>query len=218
MIRNAEIQESNFGVGFQNPSIFKMLNRKTAATKFIRYLFGQWFHLALIMLCLAPSSSYALELYTVLKNDCETETGLIVHTDSDNAYLLNLAGKLAIVERELINVVLVYNVHDNPIKNLDLTSGLQDYLREVHVDDKENTRFLGWPTRFLENLIIFHDIEGKTHLVDTDKIKHFSLPEESGFLTKDTAQFKHAEFGLGGNLPEFEKELVGIKNSSILPG
>ncbi|MCP4754471.1 MAG: hypothetical protein GY866_26615 [Proteobacteria bacterium] len=178
------------------------MNRNVSDQTRSRTFFWRLFQIATAILCLAPSKSFALEVYTLITNGCHPETGLIVGTDEDNAYLLNLDGKLAVVKRQEIDLVLVYYIHDNPIKSLDLTSGLQDLLREVQVDDNENTHFIGWPIRFMENLIIFFDIDGKTHLVDVDKIKRFSQPGNIDFTVKETTNYKAANFGLGGNLPE----------------
>lgn len=158
--------------------------------------------IALTTLCLFQGELFALELYTIIKNGCEPETGLIINTDNSSVYMLNLEGKLSVVDRSETDLILVYNIHDNPIKSLDLNSGIEELLREVHVDDVEKTHFIGWPIRFLENLIIFFDIEGKTHLVDIAKIATFSRPANFILKQKTTAKYKLSDFGLGGNLPE----------------
>ncbi len=189
---------------FNSPHISRIKTMKPTLSVRMKSNLLLWrlFRIGLAVLCLAPSESFALEVYTVITNGCEPQTGLIVNTDDDNAYILNLEGELAVVKRGEIDVVLVYYVHDNPIKSLDLTSGLRNFLREVHVDDNENTRFVGWPIRFMEELIIFYDTEGKTHLVDIDRIKHFAALESVDSTLLEIGNFKPGNFGLGGNLPE----------------
>ncbi|MGK5093944.1 hypothetical protein WDW89_18265 [Deltaproteobacteria bacterium TL4] len=177
------------------------LSKKKTASK-ISLNSWRWFPLLLAILSLVPGTSSALEVYTLIKNGCEPETGLIVNTDDDHVYMLNLEGKLAVLQRKDVELVLVYNIHENPIKFLDLDSGLKESLREVHVDDNESTHFIGWPIRFIENLIMFYDIDGKTHLVDLDKIKTFTQPQFTQLTVKEIANYEPVTFGLGGNLPE----------------
>lgn len=166
--------------------------------------------------CIVPVCASALEVYTLMKNGCERETGLIINTDEENVHMLNMDGKLVVQKRKEIDIILVYHVHDNPIKYLDLGSGLKDSLREVQVDDNENTHFIGWPIRFIENLIMFYDIDGKTHLVSLDKIKAFSHPDVTNFATEEISNAKPVKFGLGDNLPEC-KSIDPDENKYIEP-
>jgi hypothetical protein len=155
---------------------------------------------------LIPDRSYALEVYSMIINGCDAETGLIVDADDKSIHMLTLDGNLAELRRNDIEVVLVYNIHDNPVSSLNLASGLYDTLREVEVDDKEGTHFIGWPIRFIENMIVFYDVDGKTHLVDLEKIKAFTYPKDVGFTAKPISNFKPVHFGLGDNLPECRQE------------
>ncbi len=166
---------------------------------------------------LNPEKLYGLELYTLIKNGCEPETGLIINTDDLNVYMLNLDGKMAVVKRSEADLILVYNIHDNPLEFLDLNSGTGKLLREVHVDDIDQTHFIGWPIRLLEKIIIFYDIEGKTHLVDIEKIESFAPPKELIFTIKETSKFKKEKFGLGGNLPQCRKEEVREEINVVEP-
>jgi len=158
--------------------------------------------LLLAVLFFMPALSEALEVYSLVKNGCEAETGLIVHADDMQIHMLNLNGELAVLDRNNVEVILVYNIPDNPVGSLDLSSGLYDSLREVEVDDIEKTHFIGWPIRFIEDLIMFYDIDGKTHLVDLDKIKTFTYPDDIERAVRPVAIFQLYHFGLGENLPE----------------
>lgn len=171
-------------------------------------LFSLWF--------LFPASSVAMEIYSLVHNGCKAETGLIVHVDDETVQILNLSGKLAVLRRQEVELVLVYNLHDNPIGSLDLASGLKASLREVEVEDKESTHFIGWPIRFIEDLIIFYDTGGKTHLVDLARIKRFTYPETIDGSVKELSNHKPVYFDLGGNLPGCKTE-TGTDRKRVSP-
>lgn len=161
----------------------------------------KYFYILLLTLLL-PIQIQAIELYSLVMNGCETKVGLIVNTDENEVHILDVDGGLSILNRKDIELILVYNIHDNPIQSIDLNSGLKESLKEVYVDDIENTNFIGWPIRFVENLIVFYDINGKTHLVDLDKIKIFKEATADNLWVKNIANYKNVSFGLGDNLPE----------------
>jgi len=104
---------------------------------------------------LLPANTMALEVYSFVTNGCNFETGLVVNTDEEHVFILNTEGILKKVERGEIELILVYNIHNNPIKSLDLINEAEDYLREVKIDDTEQTQFVGWPIKFFEDLIVF---------------------------------------------------------------
>ena len=164
-----------------------------------------------LSLLFIPVKSYGLEIYSLITEGCTAQTGLIVNADDTNVYILNLDGELALLERKKIELILVYNIHDNPIKRLRIASDLEASLREVYVDDNENTHFIGWPIRFIEDLIMFYDIDGKTHLVDIGKIKTFSDPKNIALADKNLSTYKPVYFGMGDNLPECKREAAGEK-------
>lgn len=171
-----------------------------------RFRLGRVLSFVFILPFLLPVKSTALELYSLITGGCRAQTGLIVNTDETTVRMLTLDGTMAEVPRQMIEVVLVYNIHDSPFQRLDLTSELQASLREVEVDDNENTHFIGWPIRFIENLIVFYDIDGKTHLVDIDRIKRFSYPDTRSLGINSIANYTPVRFGLGDNLPECRRK------------
>ena len=124
-----------------------------------------------------PGVVYSLEIYTLIGDDCGTNTGLIVGGDERRIYMLNVGGNLSSIDQDDVQLALVYNIHDNPIRMVDLSSELGSLLREVKLSDEEQTHFIGWPIKFIDQIIVFFDIDGKTHLVDLEKIKNFSAPE-----------------------------------------
>ena len=154
-----------------------------------------------------PGVVYSLEIYTLIGDDCGTDTGLIVGGDERRIYMLNVDGGLSSIDQDDVQLALVYNIHENPIRTVDLSSELGGLLREVKLSDEEQTHFLGWPIKFIDQMIIFFDIDGKTHLVDLEKIKNFSAPELPFNKRKEITNAKPTRFGLGASLSQCKKTI-----------
>jgi hypothetical protein len=152
-----------------------------------------------LLVVVAPAS--AIELYTIVHKGCEAHTGLIIHVNENAVYQINIEGKLVVTDRSGIEHILVYNTIANPFSYLDLDSGLVSYIREVKVSSDDEHRFIGWPIRFLEDLIVFFDLDGRTHLVQTDTVQKFSTPVYEGLSKKKISDFHRTSFGFGRNLP-----------------
>ncbi len=159
-------------------------------------------YICLSFFCVLSSSVSGIEIYSIIHKGCQANTGLIIGINTEDVFQLDINGKLVKTSRNGIENILVYNTLDNPINQLDLTDELRDFAREVEVQAEEDTNFIGWPIRFLEELIVFYDIEGKTHLVDIDMIQRFAVPETISSQVKSIKHFKTYQFGFGNNLPE----------------
>jgi len=155
-----------------------------------------------------PGVVYSLEIYTLIGDDCETNTGLIVDGDDKLIYMLNVDGRLSTIDQDDVQFALVYNIHDNPIRTIDLSSGIGGLLREVKLSDEEQTHFIGWPIKFIDQIIVFFDIDGKTHLVDLEKIKNFSATERPFNKRKEINNAKPTRFGLGASFSQCKKNDV----------
>ena len=153
-----------------------------------------------------PGQAFSLEIYTLVGDNCETETGLIVGGNERRIYMLNVDGRLSSIGQDDVRLILVYNIHDNPIPMVDLNSELGSLLREVELSDVEKTNFIGWPIKFIDQVIMFFDIDGKTHLVDLEKIKNFSAPEQPFNKRKQIVNAKPTQFGLGTSLSQCKKK------------
>jgi len=144
------------------------------------------------------------------------QTGLIIHVNDHEVYQINIEGKLVVTARSGIEHILVYNTIANPFSDLDLDSGLGAYIREVKVAVDDEHRFIGWPIRFIEELIVFFDLNGRTHLVQTDSIQKFSTPVYEGLSTKKISDFHRISFGFGRNLPACS-EKASSSTSTVQP-
>ena len=168
--------------------------------------FGLCLSLLMGLVLYIPGQAYSLEIYTLVGDNCETETGLIVGGNERRIYMLNVDGRLSSIGQDDVRLILVYNIHDNPIPMVDLNSELGSLLREVELSDVEKTNFIGWPIKFIDQVIIFFDIDGKTHLVDLEKIKNFSAPEQPFNKRKEISNAKPTQFGLGNSLSQCKKK------------
>ncbi|NQU64946.1 MAG: hypothetical protein HQ517_11805 [SAR324 cluster bacterium] len=172
--------------------------------------------LFLIYLLINVTPLAALELYTIVHNGCDAQTGLIIHVDEQLVYQINIQGKLVTIPRKNIDHILVNNTIANPFSKLDLTSGMGEYLREVRVSSNDKLVITGWPIRFFEDLIVFFDLEGKTHLLQTDDIQEFSLTKMEGLQEKNIALFQRMTFGFGNHLPACS-EKASKESTTIQP-
>ena len=164
----------------------------------------KWFKTLLLitLFLMGGADLYALELYSIVHAGCSRATGLIIDVDEEQIHLLTLKGELLVLEKEGVEHILVFNTLDNPIPQLEMSGPLRDYVREVAVQGDVENDFIGWPIRFMEDLIVFYDTEGKIHLVDVDLIQGFSTPETMGMAPIELKQHKSYRFGFGNNLPE----------------
>ena len=182
-----------------------------------RFLIRVCLHLLLGIVLYFPGVVYSLEIYTLIGDGCRTNTGLIVGGDEGQIYMLNLSGNMISIDQDDVQLALVYNIHDNPIRVVDLSSELGGLLREVKLSDEEQTHFIGWPIKFIDQIIVFFDIDGKTHLVDLEKIKNFSAPEKSLNKRKEIANAKTTRFGLGASLSQCKKKYLEDSIKMVQP-
>lgn len=156
---------------------------------------------AFLFFAALPGVASGLELYSIVSRDCRAATGLIVNVTAEAVQLLSVEGRFAEVPRGQVKHILVYNTLDNPIAQVSLSEALRDQLREVYLGNGGKPSFTGWPIRFLENVIVFFSLEGKTHIVDVDRILKIRRPAEMPERIA-IANATPTAFGFGGSLPE----------------
>jgi len=118
----------------------------------------------------------ALELYQFKNGNCDIQTGLVLNTDQEKVYILDTNGQIQSFERDNIQNIWVYQTLKHPFSVIHLEDGLTKYLKSVmfFADDQEKHKFIGWPIQFIEDIIIFYDLNGQSHLIDIDKIHRIS--------------------------------------------
>ena len=143
----------------------------------------------------------ALELYSIVYSECRSHTGLILDVEDQQILLLDEQGEFFKLPREAIKTILIYNTVENPLRKIDLNHEQVVLPRKVTIQGQPDFSFTGWPIRFLEDLIVFYDIQGKSHLVNVEQIKRF---ESATDLDRETViELKHTPyaFGFGNNMP-----------------
>jgi hypothetical protein len=123
------------------------------------------------LIVILTNPALALEVYSVLTKDCELTEGLIIGMDSSRIEVLTLKGQYKSVLQDDLRYLAIYNTIDNPIEKLNSHPRLARALLEVYVDDQKSPLFIGWPVKFVENLVIFFDLQGKSHVFELYKIR-----------------------------------------------
>jgi hypothetical protein len=112
----------------------------------------------------------AVDLYTVFDGSCRQTTGILVHVDEDRVLLIDRTGRTTAVPRESIHSIVLHNILENPLPTIEVDGELKKHLRAVWIGDDGTATFTGWATGFFDDLLIFADIDGKTHVVDREDI------------------------------------------------
>lgn len=143
----------------------------------------------LVFLLLLALPARSLELYRLLDESCKGPAGLIIYTDEQSVVLLGLDGRQKMIPRLAVRHILVYNAIENPIAKVHLEGWLAQELREIHLSHGGEAAFRGWPIRFLEELVVYYDVNGKTSLVAIDQIVSIKRPAD----LPEQVQTQHAQ-------------------------
>ena len=127
--------------------------------------------LIIFKILLSTYQAGATEVFSVLLGECMVQNGIIIHVDEDLVTIINFDGQLSHIKRSQIQGLIVYNSIQNPIKAFHLTEMSREYLKTVYLSDGNHPTFVGWPVKFIHNLVQFVDIEGKSQVIEIEKIK-----------------------------------------------
>lgn len=112
----------------------------------------------------------ATEIYSVVLNDCAVHTGLIFDADVESVGLMNLQGTSLKIPRDQIKTLTIFNTVGNPFERIDMQGDARNRLREVSIDSQDQPYLTGWPVRFVEELVVFFDVTGKTYVLNFDRM------------------------------------------------
>ena len=143
----------------------------------------------------------ALELYSIVYSECRHHTGLILDVEEAHLLLLDTKGEFRKLPRQAIETILVYNTVENPLSGIDLRHQHVVLPRKVTIQGEPDFHFTGWPIRFLEDLIVFYDIQGKSHLVNVEQVKRFESASDLNREKPITLNHSSFDFGFGSNMP-----------------
>ena len=137
----------------------------------------RYFLCTFVLIIFFESTPHASEIYSIIYKKCLSYTGLIFDVDENEIQLLDKNGSFRVLPKKEIESVLIFNTVENPIPRIDFLNNLKVPPRKITVQGKPDFSFIRWPIRFFEELIVFYDINGKTHLVNIDQLKGFESVE-----------------------------------------
>lgn len=166
----------------------------------------QWHKLLIVSwLVVLANFAQALEIYSFLDNKCQVKEGLILGVTDTQIELLGLGGQFSTLERDDVKHLAIYNTVDNPVVQIEDHPRLRERLLEIYVRNTDEPTFVGWPVKFVENLVIFFDIRGKTHvseLFKIRKIRPYRGPKlSSQTLSHSLVRLSYASIVTDCNLP-----------------
>jgi hypothetical protein len=120
--------------------------------------------LLIFVLIFCASVARAHEVQGFLTSACKLYTGMVVYVDDDSVEFIDLSGHLQKLPQDHVENVFVYNVIDNPIETIHVDEDARARLKSVYVDDSEEPRTVAFPVRFIEDLVIFYSLDGRSHV------------------------------------------------------
>ncbi|MCB0421062.1 MAG: hypothetical protein KDD61_08700 [Bdellovibrionales bacterium] len=136
--------------------------------KNLPFLIRQLF-LFLSVVFLARNAS-GVQIYTFIDEKCDVDQGLIIGAEEDQIELLNLNGHAKTLNQKEIKFILIHDTLENPIKDIQLSSSLNQHLNHIYIKKQKKPLFTGWAVRFIENLVLFYDIRGNSHALELYQI------------------------------------------------
>src|SRR5262245_22071293 len=120
---------------------------------------------------LGPAIARAGDVYTFFDAECRRTTGVLVSVDEETVAMIDLQGRFIGQRRADIHSAVLHQPLENPLSQIQVDAAFVDYLREVWVGEDEEPSFVGWATGFYDDLLIFLDLEGKTHVIEPGEVK-----------------------------------------------
>ena len=126
-----------------------------------------------LVFCLVfTNSALGYEFYTFVDDKCRAHSGLVAGINEQNFFLWKLDGKMISLAREKIDSVLVFDTSQNPYHANKSSPKLRPFLRQVefgHGSTQE--KIVGWPYKFVEDLIFYISTENKNYVLSLKQIK-----------------------------------------------
>ncbi len=138
---------------------------------------GVWAVAAIAFAVASPRIGRAGELHSLFDDGCRRHTGVLVHVDEQRVVLVNLEGKTVEQARGTINAIVLHRTLENPLRTIELTGDLRSHLRDVWVAEDARAGFTGWTSAFFDDLFVFVDLEGTTHVLDPQEIQRIDRSE-----------------------------------------
>jgi len=165
--------------------------------------------LFLIFFVLYGLPALGMEVYRTLDQHCKGPTGLILQADTENLKILRLDGELEEVRVDDIHYVLVYYSLENPITKVHLAEQMTELVKEVHTNDSTVPSFTGWPVKFVDDGVVFFNLEGNLSLVGVEKIQSIQKYQAKQEVWSFPGKLNHPRFVLDQGFPGCTPEASG---------
>jgi len=120
---------------------------------------------------LAVSPARALELHSFVDDRCRVSTGVLVRVDDASVHFITLDGEHAALPVEAVALVVIHKVLENPLSRIALGEQLRALARHIRTGSDAAGGFTGWPVGFYDQLVIFFDTEGRSHVLEPQDIR-----------------------------------------------
>jgi len=114
---------------------------------------------------LGDSSAKALELQGFITQDCQRHVGVVIHASNNLVETIGIDGRYHAFAVDDIETIYVFNLIENPFVEFRIDQAALNRLKAVHVEEDDGKEgSLAFPVRFIEDLIIFYSLDGKSHV------------------------------------------------------
>lgn len=113
----------------------------------------------------------ATELHSFFDGSCRRVTGVLVRVTAETVSLVDLDGRYVEWRSDRIAGIAIHKTLENPLAEIAVTGGLETFLRDVWVGDDKEATFTGWTSAFFDDLFLYFDLEGQTHVLDPEDIR-----------------------------------------------
>jgi hypothetical protein len=86
-------------------------------------------------------------------------------------HFITLDGAYATMPVEAVAMVVIHKVLENPLARIALDDPLAALARHIRTGNDEASGFTGWPVGFYDQLVIFFDTEGRSHVLEPQDIR-----------------------------------------------
>ena len=156
--------------------------------------FSNYLFLSIIVI-LSIRESWAHEFISFVDKKCRIYSGLVAHVDESSFILWELHGGVKNLRRENIEGIFVFNTSKNPFSSMKVSDQLRPFFRKISFEEEGNS-FVGWPYKFIEDLIFFISTEGQRYVVAIDQIKLIDKLKEGDHLRFSQARRVPAKIDL----------------------
>lgn len=126
---------------------------------------------AIVLLSCWARTTLAGEIFSLVRPDCSVQSGIVINVEDNHIRLLTLDGNFADIEATQVDAIGIYNFVQNPIAEIRLTPELVKDLKLIYLEGSDKPSLIAWPTKFIESLVVFYDINGRSHVYELDALE-----------------------------------------------